>query len=225
MAGRAILFDVDGTLVDSNYLHTLAWWRALDDAGERRPMAVLHKLIGMGSSRLLEEAVGRDDAELSEAHSHHYQRLKGELTALPGARDLLARAKKAGATVVLATSAQPQDLGDLLRVLDADELIDHVIQSADVEEAKPAGDIFAAALERAGCRPDEAVALGDTVWDVEAAGRAGIGCVGVLTGGNGRAELMEAGALAVYADAAALVDGFEASPLGQLMERSSKEAP
>lgn len=225
MAGRAILFDVDGTLVDSNYLHALAWWRALDDAGERRPMAVLHKLIGMGSSRLLQEAIGGDDQGLSESHSHHYQRLKGELTALPGARDLLARTKKAGATVVLATSAKPHDLGDLLRVLDADDLIDHVVQSGDVEQAKPAGDIFAAALERAGCRPDEALAVGDTVWDVEAAGRAGVGCVCVLTGGNARAELLEAGAVAVYDDAAALVDGFEASPLGQLLEAPPKEAP
>lgn len=225
MAGRAILFDVDGTLVDSNYLHALAWWRALDDADERRPMAVLHKLIGMGSSRLLQEAVGRDDAALSEAHSHHYQRLKGELTALPGARDLLGRAREAGATVVLATSAKPHDLDDLLRVIDADDLIDHVVQSGDVEQAKPAGDIFAAALERAGCRPEEALAVGDTVWDVEAARRAGVGCVCVLTGGNARAELLEAGARAVYEDASALVDGFEASPLGQLLGGPTKEAP
>jgi HAD superfamily hydrolase (TIGR01509 family) len=225
VAGRALLFDVDGTLLDSNYLHALAWWRALDDAGERRPMAVLHKLIGMGSSRLLQEAVGRDDAALSESHGHHYQRLKGELTALPGARDLLARAKKAGAIVVLATSAKPRDLGDLLGVLDADDLIDHVIHSGDVEQAKPAGDIFAAALERAGCPPDQALAVGDTIWDVEAAGRAGVGCVCVLTGGNARGELLEAGALAVYDDAAALVNGFETSPLGQLMGAPLKEAP
>lgn len=225
MAGRAVLFDVDGTLVDSNYLHALAWWRALDDAGQRRPMAVLHRLIGMGSSRLLEEAVGRDDPALSDAHSHHYQRLKGELTALPGARDLLARAKKAGASVVLATSAKPHDLDDLRRVLGADDLIDHVVQSGDVEEAKPAGDIFAAALERAGCRPEEALAVGDTVWDVEAAARAGVRCVCVLTGGNAGSDLLEAGALAVYRDAAALAEGFEDSPLGQLLGAETKEAP
>lgn len=217
MTDKAILFDVDGTLVDSTYLHALAWWRALDDAGQRRPMAVLHRLIGMGSSPLLQEAVGRDDPSLSDAHGRHYQRLKGELTALPGARDLLALTKKSRAAVVLATSAQPRDMGDLLRVLDADDLIDHVVQSGDVEEAKPAGDIFAAALDRAGCRAEEALAVGDTVWDVEAAGRAGVGCVCVLTGGNGRAELLEAGALGVYEDAADLVSRFEESPLGRLL--------
>lgn len=222
MGNTAILFDVDGTLVDTNYLHSLAWWRALDDAGERQPMASIHRLIGMGSSELLEELLGKDDQEITDSHSRHYQRLKGELTRLPGARELLERTKKEGATVVLATSAKEHDIDDLLRVLDSDDLIDHIVHSADVDKAKPAGDIFAAALDKAGCSPDQALAVGDTVWDVKAAAKVGVGCVCVLTGGNGRAELLDAGAVAVYPGAADIEADFAATPLGKLIARQKE---
>lgn len=225
MSGPAVLFDVDGTLVDSTYLHALAWWRALDDAGHRTPMAVLHRLIGMGGSELLQKVRGHDDESLRRGHSRHYQRLKGDLTALPGARDLLRTTREHGATVVLATSAEPHDLDDLLRVLDAEDHIDEIVTAGDVEAAKPAGDIFSAALSKAGCQPSEALAVGDTAWDVMAAGRAGVACVAVLTGGWSRDELLSSGAVAVYADSRQLRERFEESPLGRLapLRRGGKQ--
>lgn len=215
--GPAVLFDLDGTLLDTNYLHTLAWWRALEDAGQRRPMAALHRLVGMGSQELLTEVLGHDDAAIADAHGRHYQRLKGELTTLPGARELVAEVAGRGATVVVATSAKSRDLDDLLRVLDVGDQLDHVLHAADVPSAKPAGDLFARALEAARCPPERALAVGDTVWDVEAAGRVGVGVVAVLTGGNCRDELLRAGARAVYRDAAELVAELDRSPLGVLL--------
>lgn len=215
MPAGAVLFDVDGTLVDSTYLHALAWWRALDDAGQRRPMAVLHRLVGMGSPELLTAALGHDDPALSDAHGHHFQRLKGELTLLPGARDLLARVRSAGLTVVLATSSKQHDVADLLRIIGSGD-IDHVVHDADVAAAKPAGDIFGVAIEKAGVDPGRALAVGDTPWDVEAAAKVGCGCVGVRTGGWSRRELTDAGAVTVYDDPADLVIQFAESPLGEL---------
>jgi HAD superfamily hydrolase (TIGR01509 family) len=213
----AVLFDVDGTLTDTTYLHALAWWRALGDAGHDVATAAVHHLVGMGSSELLTSLLGRDDPELSDAHGHHYRRLKGEIRALPGARRLLEEVSGRGARVVLATSAKKRDVGDLLRALDADEWVDHVTDAGDVEAAKPEGDIFAAALEAAGCPPERAVVVGDTVWDVAAAGKVGVPTVAVQTGGHSAADLREAGAVAVYRDAADLLAGLEGSPIGQLL--------
>ncbi|HZT66839.1 MAG TPA: HAD family hydrolase [Acidimicrobiales bacterium] len=217
MPNPAVLFDVDGTLVDTTYLHTLAWWRALKDSGHEVAMSEAHRLVGMGSSELLTELLGSDHPDVSEAHSRHYQRMKGEITPLPGARQLIAEVSRRGATVVLATSAKEHDVEDLLRALDRAP-VDHVIDSSDVRSAKPAGDIFAAALEAAGCEPGSALVVGDTVWDVVAAGRAGVGTVAVLTGGNCRAELLEAGALGVYRDAAHLLSELDRSPIGRLLD-------
>ncbi|HZU72621.1 MAG TPA: HAD family hydrolase [Acidimicrobiales bacterium] len=210
----AVLFDVDGTLVDSTYLHTLAWWRGLTDAGHRLAMADVHRLIGMGSSELLTELIGHDDPGLSDAHSRHYQRLKGELQALPGARELVAEVARRRGTVVLATSAKQHDLDDLLRVLDLGDLLDHVVHSADVEHAKPEGDIFARALEAAGCDASQAMVVGDSPWDVIAAAKVGIDTVAVQTGGHGAADLLGSGALAVFRDPVHLLDNFADSPLG-----------
>jgi HAD superfamily hydrolase (TIGR01509 family) len=212
----AILFDVDGTLVDTTYLHTLAWWRAFGDAGHQVSMSAVHRLIGMGSSRLVTELLGHPEEDLAGAHSRHYQRLKGEITPLPGGRELL-EAVSGRVTVVLATSAEQQDLDDLLRALEVVDRIDHVIHSADVENAKPEGDIFAAGLEAAGCTADRAMVLGDTVWDVIAAGKVGVASVAVETGGNCRAELVDAGAVEVYRDPQHLLAELDGSPLGRLM--------
>jgi HAD superfamily hydrolase (TIGR01549 family) len=213
----AVLFDVDGTLADTTYLHTLAWWRALSDAGHEVAMAAVHRLVGMGSSQLLTELVGHDDKELSAGHSRHYQRLKGEITALPGARQLVAEVSDRGGRVVLATSAKAADIDDLLRALDLGDRVDHVINSDDVESAKPAADVFAAGLEAAGCTADRALVVGDTVWDVFAAAKVALGTLAVETGGNGRYELLEAGALTVHRDAAHLLADFDQSPLGALL--------
>lgn len=208
-----VVFDVDGTLVDSTHLHALAWWRALDDADMGIPMARIHPLIGMGSDKLMAELVGEERPELAEAQSRHFRRLKSELRALPGAADLLRAVAARGAAVVLATSARERDIGDLLAVVDADDAIDHVTHSGDAEQSKPSPDIFSVALAGAGLEPARAIVVGDSVWDVAAAERCGMSCVALLSGGNPRCELEEAGAVAVYADPAQLHAELEDSPL------------
>jgi HAD superfamily hydrolase (TIGR01509 family) len=217
MTKPAVLFDVDGTLVDTTYLHALAWWRALTDRGHQYPTAAVHRVVGMGSAELLTELLGHDDPGVSVQHDHHYQRLKGEIRPLPGARALVTEVSRRGATVVLATSAKEHDVADLLRALDLPGHVDHVVHSADVDEAKPAGDLFAAAMSRAGATPETAIAVGDTVWDVVAGARAGVDVVAVLTGGNCRDELLAAGAVGVFRDPEHLLANLDESALGRLL--------
>src|SRR4051812_33682971 len=131
-----VLFDVDGTLVDSNYLHTIAWWRALRDRGHTVPMAWIHHRIGMGSDKLVPDLLGHDDPEASGVHGEHYRALHDHLTAFDRAGDLLREVKDRGGRVVLATSAEERDLKVLLGVIDADDAIDHVTSSGDVDASK-----------------------------------------------------------------------------------------
>ena len=212
--GRAVLFDIDGTLVDTNYLHVMAWRRVFLQQGEPQiTSARIHRLVGMGSEELLETLFGRPRPELKPERARHFDALKPEIRAFPRAADLLRAVHDRGARVVLATSAEKSDLEALLKALDADDAIDAVTSAGEVEEAKPAPDLFCVALEEAGTAPEATVVVGDTVWDVEAAARAGLRCVGVMSGGISRAELLDAGALAVYDDVAALLDQLDDSPL------------
>jgi HAD superfamily hydrolase (TIGR01509 family) len=210
----AVLFDVDGTLVDTNYLHTMAWWRAFRDMGQQLPAARVHRHIGMGSDMLMEALVGRAEwPELEEAHRRRLEELKGEIVAFPKAAELLRALAAQGVHIVLATSSNEKDVDALVAAIDADDAIGEVTSAGDVEEAKPRPDVFQAAMEKGGCDPDTTVVVGDTVWDVKAAARAGLPCICVLSGGVSRAELEEAGAVAVYDDVAALLDDLDASPL------------
>jgi HAD superfamily hydrolase (TIGR01509 family) len=213
-AGRAVLFDVDGTLVDTNYLHVLAWRRVFLERGEPEvSSARIHRLVGMGTDELLQTLFGRPRPELKPERARHFAALKSEIRALPGAGDLLRTLHDRGVRVVLATSAEKADLEALLAAIDADDAIDAVTSAGEVESAKPAPDLFCEALEAAGTAPEATVVVGDTVWDVEAARKAGLPCVAVLSGGISRAKLEEAGAIAVYEDVAALLDGLDGSPL------------
>src|SRR5581483_1624573 len=213
-AGRAVLFDIDGTLVDTNYLHVLAWRRVFLDHGEAGiTSARIHRLVGMGTDQLLETLCGRPRPELKPERARHFEALKAEIRAFPRAGDLLRALHGRGVRVVLATSAEKSDLEALLAAIDADDAIDAVTSAGEVETAKPAPDLFSAALAEAGTAPEAAVAVGDTVWDVEAASRAGVRCVAVTSGGITREELEAAGAVAVYDDVAALLDGLDESPL------------
>lgn len=217
--GRGVIFDLDGTLVDTNYLHVLAWYRSFVDAGQYVPMWSIHRLLGMSSPRLLEDLTGGFDEEVSEGHGRHFRTLLEEMNAIPGAGDLLAEVHRRGATVAVATSAKEQDLEAMLAAIGApDGTIDCVVHGAEVERSKPAPDIFEAALDRVGLRPEEAVAVGDTTWDVLAARRCGLSCVAVLTGGIAAAELMAAGAAAVYNDPADLLDQLSTSPLAPFLD-------
>ncbi|MBD8057780.1 HAD family hydrolase [Cellulomonas sp. JH27-2] len=213
-----VLLDVDGTLVDSNYLHVDAWVRAFRDVGLAVYGWRVHRAIGMGSTQLVDSLAGADadrvrDA-VNDAHSSHYADAADQLRAFDGARELVRALSARGARPVLATSASPDELERLRDVLDVEAELHAVTSAQDVEAAKPEPDLVQVALEAAGVEPSGAVFVGDTVWDVEAAKKAGVPCVAVLSGGIGADELRAAGAVAIYDDVAALLADLDASPLG-----------
>lgn len=216
----AALFDVDGTLVDSNYLHVTAWMQALAAVGHPVDAWRVHRCIGMGSAQLLDTLLGPAAARLGERataeHAERYRDAFGQLRALSGARELIGAVAASGLSVVLATSARPVELDRLRAVLGADDKLAALVSSQDVPVAKPAPDLVTVALERAGVPAGRAVFVGDTVWDVRAAGRAGVACVGLRSGGIAAAELTGAGAVAVYDDPADLLGALPSSPLGAL---------
>lgn len=207
---RAAVFDVDGTLVDTNHLHVTTWWEALRQAGHRVPMHAVHRAIGLGSEDLVAHLLGDDrekdrDAELSAAHKALYGQYFDRLPALRDAGRLLRRLDQEGWRVVLATSAGGGELSALRRAIDADDAIAATASADDVEQGKPAPEPVEHALELAGVPAGNAVLVGDTVWDMRAGSRAGVRCVGVLCGGIPRADLEEAGAQAIYDDPAHLL--------------------
>lgn len=210
----AVLFDIDGTLADSNYAHVDAWWRAFRAAGESVDAWRVHRAIGMDSGRLLEELLPdasdevRDQAK--QFHTAFYSEHMPQLRLLPGARELLEAVADAGHAVVLATSAPESELSVLRELLDASAWVTAETSSEDVEQAKPAPGIIQVALEKVGVSADRAVMIGDAMWDVESSGKVGLPCIGVMTGGIGGDELRSAGAAAVYDDAAAVLAAFRA---------------
>jgi len=217
----AVLLDVDGTLVDTNYFHTVAWFRAFRRGGRDVAMAELHHRVGMGADQFLAALVGEPDQALENAWSEEFAQLRGEVIALPGARDLVIALKQHGATTVYATSGQPEDVEVLRGIIGADEWVDGVVNSSEVDHSKPAPDIFQLALDRAGVAPDQAIVIGDTVWDVHAAAACGVRCVGLTSGGISASDLEAAGAVAVYENPAALLDKLDTSPVGALFATSS----
>ncbi|MFI8191750.1 HAD family hydrolase [Streptomyces sp. NPDC085946] len=215
---RAAVFDVDGTLVDTNHLHVVSWWEALRQAGHRVPMHAVHRAVGLPSTDLVAHLLGDDrdpeqDGKLSAAHKALYGQYFDRLPALPGAGELLRRLHGDGWKVVLATSASGAELSALRRALDADDAITATASADDVEEGKPSPEPVRHALDLAGVPAERAVFVGDTVWDMRAGSRAGVRCVGVLCGGVPRADLEEAGADHVYADPADLLASLPDSPL------------
>ncbi len=195
------ILDVDGTLVDTNYHHALAWHRALHAHGHQVQMWKVHRHIGMGGDQILEALVGAGaEAEqgdaIREAEAEAYGELIGEVEPMEGARELIERLREQGATVILASSAKQEEVDRYLDLLDARELVDDWTTSADVESTKPEPDLVHAAIEKAGGE-DPAVMVGDSVWDVKAAKAAGIPTLAVLTGGFSEAELRDAGATQV----------------------------
>ncbi len=216
MAG-AVLFDIDGTLVDSNYLHVTAWLRAFHDVNHPVDAWRIHRGIGMGSSQLLADLLGaaaeQIGSQAKQHHSEHYQRAAHLLRAFEGARELVAAVAQRGARVVLASSAAPAELEILRSVLDIEDAIAEITGAGDVEAAKPSPDLVDVALQRAGVTADQAIFVGDTVWDVQACSKAGVPCVCVLSGGLSPGELTDAGAVAVYEDCQTLLRDLDVSPL------------
>jgi HAD superfamily hydrolase (TIGR01509 family) len=212
-----VLFDVDGTLLDTNYLHTVAWSRALRDAGEWAPMNAIHRLVGMGGDQLLPELLGRMNDKAKARRADHYRPLMADARVFPGAGDLLRRCHDEGLLVVLASSSPEDELTELRKLLDADDAIDAATTADDAEKSKPAPDIFLAAMERAGVDPGRAVVVGDSIWDIQAARSAGLACVAVETGGFSQHELSEEGARHVYRDVEELRRQFVTSPIASLL--------
>jgi HAD superfamily hydrolase (TIGR01509 family) len=214
----AFLVDIDGTLVDTNYFHVVAWWRGFQDIGEDVAMSRILPLIGMGSDQMVHRLIGRESKEASDAHSHHYESFKKEIKAFPEAAELLANLAQRGARVVLATSSDEEDLERLREAVDAEDAVHGAVSKGDVEHSKPSPDIFGAALEKFDLDPSRTLVLGDTEWDVEAAGKLGLEVVCVLTGGSTREHLEHVGAIAVYEDVAELLVHLDESTLSKLLD-------
>jgi HAD superfamily hydrolase (TIGR01509 family) len=216
-----VLFDVDGTLVDTTYLHTVTWWEAFRETGHDVPMASIHRSIGMGSDKLLEHLLGSErdrdvDKKISEGHKERYRRWWPQLRPLPGAAALVRACAQRRQRVALASSADPEELAALRKALDADDAVDTATSAGDAGESKPEPDIVEVALRRLDLAPDQVVFVGDSVWDVAACARLDVACVGLTIGGTSRGELAGAGAVAVYDDAADLLSSLDTSPLTAL---------
>ena len=195
------IFDIDGTLVDTNYQHALSWYRALRSKGFVVPVWQIHRAIGMGSDRVVTELLSQQvedehGEELRDSEGSHYAQLIGEVEPMNGAHDLLAELSDKGHRIILASSAEESDVEHYLQLLDASEIIDAYTTSADVKASKPEPDIVNAAIEKAG--GGAAVMIGDSTWDCKAATRAEIASIGVLTGGFSEQELTDAGANVVF---------------------------
>jgi HAD superfamily hydrolase (TIGR01549 family) len=197
----AVILDIDGTLVDTNYQHALAWYRAFRQHGVIMPIWQIHRAIGIGSDRVVEMLAGEQiEQELGErlraAESPLYQEMIDEVEPMKDAHELLRDLKRAGHAVILASSAGEKEAKRYIELLDAKEFVDGYTTSADVEQSKPEPDIVNAAIEKAGGGP--AVMIGDSTWDCKAATRAKLPSIGVLTGGFSEQELTEAGATTVF---------------------------
>lgn len=219
----AVLFDVDGTLVDSSYLHTMAWWHAFRGAGFDVPMASIHRAVGMGGDKLVAHLLPPDrdkgqDTSVMDAHAAIFSTYWPFLKAFDGARDLLFQCREGGLAVALASSARKQDLKMLRSALNSDSYI-HVATSADdAKESKPEPDILLAALEAVGVSAHDAVYVGDAVWDVYAAAKIGIPTIGVTCGGTSEAELRDAGAIEFYSGPRELLGNLRDSAIGKLLQ-------
>jgi HAD superfamily hydrolase (TIGR01509 family) len=210
-----VILDVDGTLVDTNYHHALAWYRALRRYGVTVPVWSIHRAIGMGGDQLVTEVAGEDverehGDDVRAAWTEQADAWLDEISALPGAHALLEAVRGAGFGLVMASSGKPHHIERYAELIEAGDLADAWVSSGDVEQTKPAPDLLQVAMERVGA--SAAVVVGDSVWDCRAAARLGLPSVAVRTGGFSNEELREAGATSVYASVEELtadVDGLE----------------
>jgi HAD superfamily hydrolase (TIGR01549 family) len=207
-----VVLDVDGTLIDSNYHHALAWSRAFAQVGETVPVWRIHRALGMGGDKLVGAVAGEDverehGDEVRDRWEKEYDQIIGETRLLPSAKELLTELHEREVDVALASSSIPKHAQHAFDLLDADDLADTATTAEDAEESKPDPGLVEEALSRVEGAP--ACVVGDSVYDVEAAQRAGVPAYGVLTGGYGRAELEEAGAVAVYVDLTEMLERLD----------------
>ena len=208
MSNPTIVLDVDGTLVDSNYQHAIAWHRAFRQHGYRAAIWEIHRHVGMGGDQFVkallgEEAENADGDELRDGHSEEFAKLIGEVEAIEGASELIAELDDAGATVIIGSSAEQDECDHYVEMLDAAERIAGATTSADAEHSKPDPELIETALEKFGSG-GPALMIGDATWDVKAADAAGVPTLGLLTGGFSESELREVGAVEVSHSIAAL---------------------
>jgi HAD superfamily hydrolase (TIGR01549 family) len=212
----AAILDIDGTLVDTNYHHAIAWYRAFRQHQVTVPIWRIHRHIGMGGDQLV-AAVSSDDVEQEQgdairaAEHDEYMAMIGETAPFDGAVELLGTLKRRGHALLLASSAKPDEVDHYLELLGARELADGWTTSADVAATKPQPDLVLAAVEQAGT--DQAVLVGDSTWDCQAAERAGVPAVAILTGGFSEQELRDAGAVVVFDSIQALRRRLDETPL------------
>jgi HAD superfamily hydrolase (TIGR01509 family) len=218
MPAPVVLFDIDGTLTDTNYLHTLAWRRAFLANGHDVASSRIHRMIGASSSVLMEACIGRADDAVKDTWRERFEELIPEIRAFPGARDLITAVRDGGGRAVLATSSPGDLVEHHLEALGlSEDDLDGLTTDSDVEEAKPAPEVFQAALAQVDGEPSRAVVIGDTGWDIQAASAAGLSTVAVRTGGWGHDELVQAGAIEVHDDVQAVLEHLETSTVGDLL--------
>jgi phosphoglycolate phosphatase-like HAD superfamily hydrolase len=220
----AAILDIDGTLVDTNYHHAIAWYRAFRAHGIVLPLWRIHRHIGMGGDQLVAALCGagveqRLGDEIRGSEQDRYMELIDDVAPLPDARRLIEVLKDSGHPVVLASSAKPHEVDRYLDLLDARAIVDGWTTSADVERTKPHPDLVAAGLEKAG--GGSGVMVGDSTWDCEAAARCEVATIGLLTGGFCEQELLDAGAEIVFESIADLIDEFDRTPLAAPQVRSA----
>jgi HAD superfamily hydrolase (TIGR01509 family) len=221
MMATVLLSDIDGTLVDSNALHAEAWRRAFEHFGIEVGMDEAWRQIGKGGDQLIPVFVGEADRERLEPEIKAFRKdvfhrdYMPRIVSFAKAREMLVRVKKSGRRIVLATSSEQGDLAVYKRIVGMEDLVEEEASSKDAKTSKPAPDIFAAALQKAGVGAEEAIALGDTPYDAQAAGALGIRVIGLTCGGWKRGDLLESGCLEVWQDPAELLLRFEESVLGR----------
>ncbi len=214
--GAAALLDIDGTLVDSNYQHAIAWYRAFREHGVTPAMWRVHRHIGVGGDQLVARVAGEETEKrlgdaIRDSESRFYGELIDEVQPFDGARELIVELRDRGHACVLASSSKREETEHYVELLDAGELIEASTTSADVERTKPEPDLVAVAMQKAGER--SAVMVGDSTWDVEAAARADVETLAVLTGGFSEAELRDAGAVDVFESLVELRERLDSTPL------------
>jgi HAD superfamily hydrolase (TIGR01549 family) len=216
---KAVIFDVDGTLVDTVDLHAASWVATFRHFGHAVAFEDVRAQIGKGGDQLMphflpEDVVQREGEAVEAFRKDLYMReMIGRARAFPGVAELFRRIRADGRRVVLASSGKPDELAHYKKLAGIEDLVDAETTSADAEKSKPYPDIFLAALD--GMPPDEAIVVGDSPYDAEAAGKAGLRTIGLLSGGFPEATLRAAGCMAIYRDPAALLDAYDASPLGR----------
>lgn len=213
----ALILDIDGTLLDTVYLHILAWWESFSAAGYEVSCFDIHRAIGRASGDLVDTLIGTADERVAAGHSERWAPLRERCLPFHDVPELIRTAAGRGLQVVYCTSGSERDTADFRRKIGCDDVVAAVVSASDVPKSKPAPDIVRAALDAVGVAPERAVMVGDTVYDVRAATAAGVACIGLMCGGIGERELQEAGAVAVYGNPSELLQNLDASPVGRLL--------